>query len=405
LSGQSSRWSSKNSSKTLLARATRHSRFLAGGKKRSYAVGDVDGDGLADVIASDSAASAVTVYRQQKGRGLQPGVSQPSFAEIDAVAAGNVDGKPGDEVFVLSEKEGVVGKSVWLTAHSRSQPYSGCRLVSRPRCSHSSNSSSARVLRSSPRMDATTNLNSCQSMVTCRLLRRSSNSGALVKGPDAILALDADQDGRTDLLLLMDKPMSMPQAVEKDGKTSFELRELKDMRFGLAQAANAGNCRPSAMSMATVRRNSSSPIGTSSGALRHAPGANPPGWQVVAQTNASRADAKLVALTVRDTLVAADRENATLAVFGKDTAGKWLQSRRAPSDWVQVRPQCAPETSSGGTSEETCCSSATMDSRLRASTVDDSRSKKSRIFAPIACSKSIMKSSRATSTATGSSTW
>ena len=56
-----------------------------GSKKRSYAVADVDGDGLVDVLATDPSASAVTVYRQQKGRGLQPGVPQPSFAELDAL--------------------------------------------------------------------------------------------------------------------------------------------------------------------------------------------------------------------------------------------------------------------------------------------------------------------------------
>ncbi|MFM7261838.1 MAG: FG-GAP and VCBS repeat-containing protein, partial [bacterium] len=85
----------------------------AGGKSRASAIGDVDGDGLADVIVTNPVGSAVTVFRQQKDRGLQPGTTQPSFAEIDAVAVGETDGKPGEEVFVLSEKEGVVGRTAW----------------------------------------------------------------------------------------------------------------------------------------------------------------------------------------------------------------------------------------------------------------------------------------------------
>jgi len=62
-------------------------------------------------------------------------------------------------------------------------------------------------------------------------------------------------------------------------------------------------------------------------ALRYAPAATPPGWQVVAQMNASRADAKLVALTVRgDALVASDKENGALAEFRKDAGGTWSQA-------------------------------------------------------------------------------
>jgi hypothetical protein len=154
------------------------------------------------------------------------------------------------------------------------------------------------------------------------------------------------------LLLTADKPMSMLQAVEKDGKTSFELRESKDMaQFGLAQAANAGNSvafdvdGDGKKELVVADRNFIR-------ALRYAPGANPPGWQVVAQMNASRADAKLVALTVRgDTLVAADRENATLAVFAKDSGGKWTQSDEHPVTGFKFGPVRAGNFS-GGTSED-----------------------------------------------------
>jgi hypothetical protein len=144
-----------------------------------------------------------------------------------------------------------------------------------------------------------------------------------------MLDLDADQDGKVDLLLFTaDKPMSMLQSVEKDGKTTFELRESKDMaQFGLAQAANAGNTvafdadNDGKKDLVLADRNFIR-------ALRYAPTATPPGWQVVAQMNASRADAKLVALTVLgETLVASDRENNELAVFTKDaTTSKWAQT-------------------------------------------------------------------------------
>lgn len=295
-----------------------------GGKKRAFAVADVDGDGLADVLASDPTSSAVIVYRQQAGRGLQPGVSFPTFAEVDALVAGEVDGKAGDEVFVLSEKEGVVGRAAWkdgglsFPTAMPLAPGAVPAVLSLVR------------LENGPRVAVVTKDGRNYQM---ELLPVDGGAGevvklgALVKGPDAVLDLDADQDGKVDLLLFTaDKPMSMLQAAEKDGKRAFELRESKDMaQFGLAQAANAGNSvafdidGDGMKELVIADRNFIR-------ALRYAPAATPPGWQVVTQMNASRADAKLVSLTVRgDALVASDKENGALAEFKRDAAGKWSQ--------------------------------------------------------------------------------
>jgi len=314
-----------------------------GGKKRSFAVADVDGDGLVDVLATDPASSSVTVFRQQKGRGLQPGVSQPSFAELDALVAGDVDGKPGDEVFVLSEKEGVVGRSQWQNG-SLSFP------VAMPLTPGAVPAVLSLVrLETGPRVAVVTKDGRNYQM---ELLPVDGNAagaaaevvklGSLVKGPDAVLDLDADQDGKVDLLLFTaDKPMSMLQATEKDGKRAFELRESKDMaQFGLAQAANAGNSvafdvdGDGKKELVIADRNFIR-------ALRYAPAATPPGWQVVAQMNASRADAKLVALTVRgDALVASDKENGALAEFRREAGGGGSQAGGSGSNaggtWSQV---------------------------------------------------------------------
>ena len=303
-----------------------------GGKKRAYAIADVDGDGLADVLASDPTSSAVTVYRQSRGRGLQPGVQQPSFAELDAVVAGNVDGKPGDEVFVLSEKEGVVGQSTWkdgalgfpvalpLSPGSVPAVLALVRLESGPRVAVITKDGRNFQMELLPVGEA------------ADVAPEVVKLGSLVKGPDAILDLDADQDGKTDLLLFTaDRPMAMLQAVEKDGKQTFELRESKDMaQFGLAQAANAGNSvafdvdGDGKKELVVAYRNFIR-------ALRYAPSATPPGWQVVAQMNAQRPDAKFVALTVRgESLMASDRENGELAVFtrgaGAENSGRWTQT-------------------------------------------------------------------------------
>ena len=298
---------------------------LKTGKKRAFATADVDGDGLLDVIASDPAASALTTFRQLAGRGLQPGVQQPSFAEIDSIAAGRISDDPRAEVFVLSEKEGVVGRSRWengALAFPTAMPLSAGAVPT---------VLSLVQLEGGPRVAVVTKDGRNHQIELLSLTGGESEIiklGSLVKGPDAILDLDADQDGRTDLLLFTaDKPMSMLQAVEKDGKVSFELRESKDMaQFGLAQAANAGNSvshdvdGDGKKELVVADRNFIR-------ALRYAPEATPPGWQVVAQMNAQRPDAKFVALTVRGSgLVASDRENNELAIFARGAEGAWSQS-------------------------------------------------------------------------------
>ncbi|MFM7052347.1 MAG: FG-GAP-like repeat-containing protein [Planctomycetota bacterium] len=294
-----------------------------GAKKRAYAVADVDGDGLQDVLATNPAASSVTVYRQRAGRGLQPGVEQPSYAEIDAIAAGDVDGKPGDEVFVLSEKECVVGRSSWSDgklAFPAAMPISAGATPAVLSLVEIGGAPRVAVVTKDGRnyqIDLIAADGSGQPE-TVKL-------GSLVKGPDALLDLDADQDGNTDLLLFTaDKPMSMLQSVEKDGKRAFELRESKDMpQFGLAQAAAAGNTAAFDVDgdgkeeLVIADRNFIR-------ALRYA---GTSGWQVVAQMNARRSDAKLVSLTVRGpSLVAGDRENGALAVFEKDAKSQWSQT-------------------------------------------------------------------------------
>jgi len=298
---------------------------LKAGKKRVFAIADIDGDGLLDVVASDPAGSAVTTFRQLAGRGLQPGVQQPSFAEIDSIAAGRTSDDPRAEVFVLSEKEGVVGRTRWengALAFPTAMPLSAggvptvLALVD---------------LESGPRVAVVTKDGRNHQLELLPLSGGETEIvklGSLVKGPDAILDVDADQDGLVDLLLFTaDRPMSMLQATMKDGKHQFELRESKDMaQFGLAQAANAVNSvafdvdGDGRKELVVADRNFIR-------ALRYAPDATPPGWQVVAQMNAQRPDAKFVALTVRgEGLVASDRENNELAIFTRGGDGAWSQS-------------------------------------------------------------------------------
>lgn len=293
-------------------------------RKRDVAVADVDGDGMMDLIATDTQANTLVVYRQVKGRGLQKMAPAPSYAELDYVAAGDVDDDPAGEVFVLSEKEGVVGRSDF-TDGALGYPVAlpvpdGRTPVAMNLVRLESGSVAAIIVKDGrdyavqlTKMDGTS---------------ETVSIGAASRSPESIVSLDADADGRLDLLLLTrDRPMMMLQATE-DG---FKLRESKDMgQFGLVQAATSANTgiydvdgdgREELLIadrnfVRAVHYDPNPPAGVS------------PGWQVVAQLNASDSQSKLVALAVMgDRIVAADRENGRLVVFAEsgDAGSTWRE--------------------------------------------------------------------------------
>ena len=77
---------------------------------RSLTVGDVDGDGHKDVVASDPANAQVWSYLQTKGSGLSAGQSFPSLVGARTVRLAMPKGKSKDDVFILSEQEKQIGR-------------------------------------------------------------------------------------------------------------------------------------------------------------------------------------------------------------------------------------------------------------------------------------------------------
>lgn len=83
----------------------------AGGtRERSVALGDLDGDGKTDVVATDPARAQVLVYPQTPD-GPGPARPSPSLAGLKAVRAADLDGDGKAEVVVLSEAEKQLGWS------------------------------------------------------------------------------------------------------------------------------------------------------------------------------------------------------------------------------------------------------------------------------------------------------
>jgi hypothetical protein len=305
----------------------------SGNRKRSVAVADADGDGLLDVLATNVADNAISSYRQTKGRGLGAVERFPAYADLDSLVAGDPDRDGKTEVFLLSEKEGVVGRTEW---DGSGFPFP--QAVALP-------SGQVPVVQAlveldeGPRLAAVTKDGRNYQLSLVPLDGGAAADpvklGSLSKQPDAIVALDADRDGNVDLLLLTaDKPMTMLRA----GKDGYTLLESKDMgQFGLVQAANGKNVATLDIDGDGVRellvadrnfvralRYDEKPAGGAS-----------PGWQVVTQLNADRGDAKLVSLAVlpgqsggAERLVAADRENSQLILFERlpGDGARWKQT-------------------------------------------------------------------------------
>jgi VCBS repeat protein len=78
---------------------------------RDCALGDVDGDGLTDLVVTDPDGAAVILFRQRKGEGLDPGQTFPSFAGDVQVRIAPLGKGGAPAVVVLSTKEKSIGIS------------------------------------------------------------------------------------------------------------------------------------------------------------------------------------------------------------------------------------------------------------------------------------------------------
>ena len=177
----------------------------ADGQGRDLATGDVDGDGLSDVVVTDPDASQVIVFRQDKTNGLDAGTAFPSFLGVDhlRIAHSGPDGRA--EVFSLSTEEETLGVSRWENGRltfPQALPVSG-ELLAFELVGGDKAAPKVLVLEKVRRGDYRLH----------RLVRRPGDGWApesddplleleLDNDPGAMQSLDVNQDGAADLLLI-----------------------------------------------------------------------------------------------------------------------------------------------------------------------------------------------------------
>ncbi len=80
-------------------------------RERDLATGDLDGDGVVDVVVTDPEAAQLILFRQRGEQGLDLGNTFPGLAGTSQARLADFDGDKRDELLVLSPQEKAVGIS------------------------------------------------------------------------------------------------------------------------------------------------------------------------------------------------------------------------------------------------------------------------------------------------------
>ena len=102
-------------------------------RNRVFAVADVDGNGLLDVIVSDPSAARLSLMLSREGVGLTPAESFPSLEEPSALVAVTPRLGPA-EIVVCSRKEGMIGLSRYDAKTGRLSYPKPLRVPGEPYC-------------------------------------------------------------------------------------------------------------------------------------------------------------------------------------------------------------------------------------------------------------------------------
>ncbi len=224
--------------------ATARVYALRGGddKDRSVAIGDIDGDGSLDLLATDRAANSVVLHKQETGIGLSEGEVFSALQDPKTIVLGQWDTDAPLEVFVLSEEEKVAGVADYHPDTGRiSAPRpltigtAGAAPVAMQYLTLSDGPAIALIVKDG--RDHTLELHrpGGGAPVTVEL-------EGVKRSPQSMLAGDFDHDNTIDLALFTpSEPMVMVRSIDGDAGDIQILTDEEMKNFGLVQAAGPDN--------------------------------------------------------------------------------------------------------------------------------------------------------------------
>jgi len=196
---------------------------------RDLQIGDVDGDGKADVVVSDPDKAQVVVFLQ-KNKELDLGTSYPSFLGASQLRLSDVDGDKTSEVVVFSPKENSIGISkfeggrlgfpkiietsgelkVFEMLDLRGDATEELVVVTKDAAGRGRGASKYNVSVLSREADG--------SWKPIKLKGQDSLEIELKGDPQRMVKVDANLDGKWDLLLTFDGGKAPRLLVQKDGE-------------------------------------------------------------------------------------------------------------------------------------------------------------------------------------------
>ena len=284
--------------------------------KRKQLIADVNRDGLSDLIATNPENNTIVVYLQDEQDGIREGVSSPTVSDVTSLTVSDLNGDGIDELYVLSEEEGILGYSQ-LSSNSLDFPTPiEVKKGYTPISVTTLNGDSIIVISKEKR-------NYLIEVIGNDGVINEIELGTLSRGPDVILSFDADQDGKEDILLLTrDKSMKMLRSVEN----GYEILDSTDMgQYGLVRNATGENTATFDIDgdgqnelviaydnfVRAVRFSTESDSKDASG------------WQVVKQINLENGDSDLVSIVSNDdSFFVSDKENERIISIELNDDGK-----------------------------------------------------------------------------------
>ena len=314
--------------------------------KRDLALGDVDGDGLADVTISDPGAAELILYKQKAGSGLDEPVRFPAFADITSLSAVDIDADGKTELGVLSLKEKVIGiseyeddrlsfpKPVGVTGEPVAMELADVDGDGSIDCLYVSRSDNdIRTLRAVYDLHASEKDRADSAEANAEKSGTTEKTGSdglalelkkLTSNPDGLKVIDVDQDGLLDVLIFVSyEPPILVRQVEKN---KFEVVDSPKAQSSLIKDANLRS-----ISVANVDGKAGDELLVAQNNFaRSLVFSEGQAWNVIDQYNAKSTDNQILAVAAFDLDVGSQADRPSILLL--DGQKSQLQILKAGND-------------------------------------------------------------------------